>query len=530
MALLCLFAAGLWGVYLKFSFVGFMADPIWYLEPARNFARGWGLVSRLMLPAQVAGFPEGFHPPVGYLHHGPVAPLLIGLGYKIFGFKDCVPLAITFSLTLLTGLILYRLARDVSGEACALLSAIFFWSSYLIMEGNYGSLTDAPFILFITAAFLFLWKSGGARSPLSWLSAAGFTLGLASCTRLAGQTYWPSFILAVLWLHRDFRALSAFLGALIIPLIPLSLYNHQAAGVYFYSPGFYILNWSPSFPGFRSSTSYMNITTLQALLSYPMDFAQKIVTGPAYAVNRFLESAHAPYFTALVFLGLLADYGTHRAAEKFRKLALMIIVPVFAFNAVISYGAVHYLNPLWPIFSVVGALFLEKFIRDNSKVLRPWAALGVPICALLFLSPAALQIKDLWKTRAQRQALYEDEGEMGKFAAESTGEREVIYTDANRAVCWRADRAAVALPATKEDAEKTFRHLPPDAILLTSLRIHSDDYDQSWREAFKTKTPVMGFAPCAEFSSGAIQAVLFRRPDNCKNRRIDAKLKASLRS
>lgn len=515
LGLLCIIAVGIWAVYLKSFFVGFMADPIWYLEPARNFARGWGLVSRLLVPAQVAEFPLGFHTPVAYLHHGPVAPLLIGLGYKLFGLVDWVPLAISFALTLLSGLALYRLAYKIAGEACSLLAAFFFWSSYFIMEGNYGALADPPFILLITAAFLFLWNSAGSKRRELWLGAAGLAVGLASCTRLAGQAYWVGFAVGVFWLHRSGRALAFFIGALILPLVPLALYNHGAAGIYFYSPGFYILNWSPSFPGFRSSTSYMSMTTLQAVRAYPRDFLQKAITGPAYAVNRLLENAANPYLMACVFFGLMTDFKAAPPAERFKRLVWIVAAPVFISNAVISYGAVHYLNPLLPVFSILAALFLRKFVADNGRWLKPWFWLGPLVFALLFVSPLALQIKDNWKTLPQRRALYHDQVEIGAFVRERTAPNEVIYTDSNRMVVWQADRAAISLPATRKDAEKTLGHLPADALLLTSQRIHSEDYDQSWRDAFYGKKPIMGFVPCAEIATSQIRALLYRRPGHC---------------
>jgi hypothetical protein len=87
----------LWGLYCAVLFVGVETDAVVYLEPARNFARGWGLVTRLLEVAQVAAYPAGFKLPALYLHHGPLAPLLIGLGYRIFGLADWVPFAFSFA-------------------------------------------------------------------------------------------------------------------------------------------------------------------------------------------------------------------------------------------------------------------------------------------------------------------------------------------------------------------------------------------------------------------------------------------------
>ncbi|MBI4376072.1 MAG: glycosyltransferase family 39 protein [Elusimicrobia bacterium] len=513
LAALALTAAALWAVDARFRFVGFDADPIWYLEPARNFGRGLGLVTRLMLPAQVAFFPEGFKPPVLFLHHGPLGPLLIGLAYKALGLADWVPLFVAFSMTLGTGVLLFLLGSAVGGRREALTAVALFWSAFMIIEGNYHALTDPPFIFFITAAALILWKGRAAWAKPYWYGVAGLALGLACCTRLAGQSYWPGFIWGAWWLSRDWRRVAFFLAGLALPMIGLSFYNHAAAGIWFYSPGFYVLNWSPSFPGFRSSTTYMGLTSFQAFLAYPLDFIQKALTGPLYAINRFVETSGDPYLMAVVVLSLLTRFTQPPSAEIFKSLVWILALPVFAFNAVISYGAVHYLDPLAPLFCLVASLFVWKFIDENVPWVKSRPALGLALFAFLFLSREALEIKDHWKSRPRREALYRDQQALGEFVRRHVGEDEIIYTDANRTVVWQGDRTAIALTATMEDAEKTFKHLPPDALLLTSLRIHSDDYDQAWRDAFYKEQPVMGFAPIERFSSPNVRALLLRRPE-----------------
>lgn len=499
LAVLCAAAVALWAAFFALTFAGWMSDPVWYLEPARAVYRGMGLVTRIMLPAQVAGFPQGFLPPVPFLHHGPVAPLLYGGAYLLLGFDDVTPYAVACFFTLLSGLTAYFLARRVAGQKEALTAAGLFFVHPIVLEANVMALTDAPFIFLIAAAFAALWQSQKDRR---WLLACGALLGLASSTRLAGQTYWPGFLFAVVWLHRDLKAAGLFAGALLVSLIPLLAYNHASAGVWLYSPGFYALNWSPSFPGFRSSTTYMNLTSAGALMAYPLDFAQKAVTGPLYAARRFLAESYAPWTMACVAFGLLA--AQTGPAERFRRLTLCVALPVMLANAVLSYGPVHYLDALFPMLLVLGALWLWSWPKRTAAFL-----------ILLTLGSTALWIKDEWKLRPERRRWWAFHEAVGEFARGATRPQEVIYTDSNRLLVWNGDRIAVALTATVEDARKTFAHLPPDALLLTSQRIDSPDYDDVWREAFYKGTEVFGFRPCRTLNVGDKKAILFRKKGAC---------------
>lgn len=510
----------LWAAYLRLSWAGFLGDPFWYLEPARNFASGQGLVTRMLYPAQVAHYPAGFTLPVPPLHHGPLSLLLIGAGYKLFGFSDWVPLAYAFSMTLITGLLAYRLGRRLGGERAGLSTAALFWTSFMVIEGNTSALTDPLFIVLVTASASLLWGSREAPKPERWLAAAGLALGLASCTRLAGQAYWLGFAAAAFWLHRSWRRLGVFLGGLALPLAGLAAYNYSIAGFFFYSPGFYLLVWCKTFPGFRSSTSYLDLTSGQALLAYPRDIAQKCLTGPLYAALRFLEASSAPWVSAVLAFGL-AGRPADRQAADFRVFALIIAIPMVLLNIMMSYGAVHYLQPVFPLLLAAASAWLWRFLDEQA----PWLkhpAIGLPVFALLFLSPLALASKDGWKARAHRLQVISDQAALGRFVAERTAPEDVVYTDDPQLVAWHARRGAISLGATMEDARKTLAHLPARAILLSSERIESEDYDEAWRRAFAERKAIMGFEPCADFKSETLTALLLRLPGDCRRTGYEA--------
>lgn len=509
---LVLFAVCVWALYLKVWFVGFFGDPVWYLEPARNFALGRGLVTRTLLTAQLADFPPGVTMPAPFLFHGPLSLIVIGLGYRLFGVVDWVPLAYSFSLMLATGLLVYRLGREIEGERAGLLGAGLYWTSALGLDRQAQSLADPLFTALVVSSFACLWESAKPRrSALRWLACSGLLLGLASCTRLAGQSYWLGFALGAWWLHgRSWRRAGALLLCAAPPLVVLAFYNQAAAGKWFYSPGFYLLYWSHSFPGGRAVTSFLSLTTPQALLQYPRDVFQKMLTGPFYAASRFIEDAKGPYAAALVFFGLLSDVGRGSAAGRFQALLWFLLIPVLAVNIAVSYGGVAYLQPLAPLMLLMAAICLGRFVERNRAAFPFWGWAAGPLLAFVLLSPLALEIKQAWKTKPARAALYGDQVLLGEFIKSRTRPDEVLYSDDPATVAWHGERSCVALTATLEDARKAFARLAPGALVVTSLRVGSEDYDEAWRKALHEKAPVLGFAAVEEFRSATVSAVLLR--------------------
>ncbi len=513
LAALAAACAALWALYLKGAFCGFSEDPVWYLEPARAFARGNGLVTRLLYPAQLAQFPEGVKLPVPPLHHGPLALYLLGFLYKVFGFHNWAPLGYGFGVLLLVGLVAYALGREAGGERAGLLAAALYWTQPMLFRASAEELTDPLFNLLVALGLWSLWRAQKGRT-LALSALSGLLLGLASATRLAGQAYWLAFFAACWYLLRNKRALAALTAGLAAALVPLAIYNHHAAGVWFYSPGIYLLLWSKTFPGFRSSTTFMDLSTGQALLVYPQDVIRKLITGALYAPNRFLEAAQDPYLAAAIAFALFSSFGDKKL-ERFRRFGWLVLLPVAAVNVVISYGAVHYLLPVFPLLAALAAAWIWRQV-DGAPWLHRRRWLQAVLGLWLLVSPAALTVKAQWKARPEKKAFFADLAAFGDFLKASTTPGEVIYSDKPADVVWYGDRAAVGLTATLADAGKAFARLAPDALVLTSSRVHSEDYDPAWGEAFDKDEAVLGFEPCGVFTGATFKAALYRRLGACK--------------
>lgn len=513
-----LFAAGgsvlLWGLYVKLGFAGFMGDPVWYVDAARNWAMTLSLVAKVAMPAQVSLMPSPAQMPTHLLLHGPLGPLLFGAAYWLFGVADWVPIALNAALTLATGLLIWRVGSELAGERVGVLAAALFWTNYEVLTGLTGALTDPPFILLVTASWAALWRSSREeRHAERWLFAAGLALAAASACRLAAQSYWAGFVLAAVWLHglRPKR-LGAFAGGLALGLIPLMLYSKKHLGVALYSPGYYALCWSPSFPGFRAAASYLPISSFEALARYPLDFLQKAVAGPLYASVRLLGESGGGWWLALAALSLCARHV--REIGRFRALAALVALPVFAFNAVFAYGGPHYLTPLFPPLAILAAIFLFRFLDENGLAAgRARRVVSVAVLAWLLLAPVALRVKDEAKAKAERARTWRDGAALAALVSRRVDGRGVVWTDSPHLVAWQADRPAIGLTATPEDGERVLEKLarPPELLLLTSNWLHNPDFDESWREAFREGRGAFGYDRCEPWKGEAMTALLCAR-------------------
>lgn len=507
LALLAAAACALWTAYLRLQFVGFSDDALYYLDPAMSFARGLGVVTKILYPAQIAAMRGDVALPAPFLWHGPLGPWAIGLVWRLLGFAAWAPLVYSFGLTLVTGLFAYALARDAANERAGLLAAGLYWTSTGVWDSNVGALTDPLFTALAAAAAWLLWRSRRGDAA-KWCALAGVVLGLASGARLAGQVYWLGFFGAAWALHRRGKALLALAGGLAAGLVPLLLYNWVCGRMLLLSPGFYLLQASRSFPGVSAQTSYYGASSLQTLLAYPRDVLQKAVTGPLYGATSLL--AHEGWLTVLMVAGLALRASTAEG-ERWRRLALWLCLPVFAANLVLANGGARYLQPLYPLALPLGASLLAERL---SAARRP--ALLAALLAWAFLSPAALLAKDAWKTRAARERAQADLAALGAWLAGRTSPRDVVYTDDPPNVAWHAGRPAVHLGFTLEDTRRTMQRVPAAGILLTTLRLHSSDYDEAFRAAYREKSEVLGFSPCARFEAPTVSAVLLEPKGACK--------------
>lgn len=509
------FSISLWAVYIGLSFRGFFHDPLWYMEPARNFAWGKGIVTNILYPAQAAQLAAGTGHPAPFLLHGPGSIMALGLCYKIFGVSSWTTIFYSYGLFLAVGLLVYRLAWKVGGETAGLLAAILYWVNAVVIERSLGALTDNLFTLLITAAFfaIFAGQDDGRRAL--WRAAgAGLLVGLASSTRLAGQSYWVGFLIVAAWSKpRTWRKPAAFLLGLAAALLPLAAYNLSASGKPLYSPGYYLLAWSQSFPGFRSSTSFLPLTSLDVLFQYPKDVAAKLLTGPLYAVNRLL-SCSAPYFMACAILALARRWPAAGPLHRLRAMTALLLVPVIAVNIVVSYGDVGYMAPLFPPLAVLASCWLISFYREVEPR-RFSRLLGLALFALFFISSAVLQINSQRKDRDYWRQLARDQEQLGRFLEERTRSTETFYSDDPASVAWHGGRFSIMLTASMADAYQLSKRYPADGLILTSARIESPDFDPAWEHAFRNGTPVFGFVACERFNGQKLKAVLYRSPERC---------------
>lgn len=213
-------------------------DAVEYLDVARRLAAGDGFM--LGVKAFHFGGTE-------VLHHGlaerpPLFPVLVA-GLFVLGFGSMAAQVMNAALTGLAVTLVALIGRQLFGREVGLLAAALTIASPLVSERMIWPMTEALAISLSLLATWLLMRTVD-RPAVSWLAAAGVTLGLAYLTRPTVLALIGALGLTVLALARDRRAairpLLAYAGGVAVSFVPISLYSIVNRGSLFYSGQTYL--------------------------------------------------------------------------------------------------------------------------------------------------------------------------------------------------------------------------------------------------------------------------------------------------
>ena len=133
---------------------------------------------------------------VVHWHHPPLVHMLVGLAFAVFGESEASARAVPIFFSLISVLLLWRLARRRLGPAGGLWAAAIF--TLMPLEVEYGKMAnyEAPVIALMLGALLAavrIREADGANGTTGTRLAVAALFG---CTAAAGFTDWPAFILA----------------------------------------------------------------------------------------------------------------------------------------------------------------------------------------------------------------------------------------------------------------------------------------------------------------------------------------------
>jgi 4-amino-4-deoxy-L-arabinose transferase-like glycosyltransferase len=299
----------------------------------------------------------------------PLFVWLEALSFSIFGLSDW---AAKFPAALLgfgVLLLVYTIARDLSGSAWVANLALFVLAStQYFLKYAMHAMTDVPFTFFFALAIWCYLKAWSQR-PQWWLGC-GAAIACCILTRsILGLLVVGVIGLHLLWLRRAqvLSTLQFWLGCCLALGVPLLWYVAQYQ---LYGPEFLVRHFAFTVENARSIQPAGNASWLLGLAQYPW----------------LLLKLYWPWWPCLLFGLAWAVKQTWRKAALAPSLLLLWVLCVVVPFSLIESKVLRYLLPAFPAFSILVAYTLDQWIpaaRRQTALVGASALLG-----LLFLGTA----------------------------------------------------------------------------------------------------------------------------------------------
>ena len=184
-----------------------------------------------LLPEETYYWNYSQHLDLGYLDHPPMVAWLIRLGTLVFGQTEFGVRAGALCCGAITSLFVYKLARNLCGEACALAALVlaqslpFFFLAGLLMT------PDAPLTAAWAASLYYLERALIAQHSQAWWRA-GTCLGLGMISKYSIALLAPATLTFMLWdpqSRRWWRQFEPYVAALLALAVfsPVIIWNAQ---------------------------------------------------------------------------------------------------------------------------------------------------------------------------------------------------------------------------------------------------------------------------------------------------------------
>ena len=266
-----------------------------------------GLVE--LLPEETYYWNYSQHLDLGYLDHPPMVAWLIRLGTMVFGQTEFGVRAGALCCGVITSVFIYRLARNLFGEACALAAVVlaqtlpFFFLAGLLMT------PDAPLTAAWAASLYYLERALIEQHPQAWWRA-GVCLGLGMISKYSIALLAPVALTFMLWDPKSrhwWRQSQPYTAALLALAVfsPVIIWNAQH-------------DWA----------------------SFAFQTSRRLAEAPQFALHKLIASALVlltPTGVLAIAVALLpgngGSNGVSDAARRRRWMALAILMPLSVFVA-----------------------------------------------------------------------------------------------------------------------------------------------------------------------------------------------------
>jgi len=461
--LIALIGVGAFGRFYTARFNGLVSTTAMEIGDIAQQAReGHGMSTKVIRPLALAyGQPnqEGVMPE---MLHAPLYPLLLSWLFKARGGGDASVAIFNGLMFLLTGWVLYAIARALWDKTVGLIVVIAYFVSIEAI-GQALTATGASVVgLLITTA---IWAAlrnrqavqgsrGDSQAPttrrlLIWPAIVGGIFGL---TYLAGLTSLlliiPLAVLATAGSRSRRKQVALIVVAALIVMVPWVVRNLQLSGTLLPPMAKYtLLTHTQTYPGesvFQQMPGQVP-SPIAFILSHPGDVLNKVGRGLTM-LYRGGPNTINPYLFPFFILGAFLFEADSLKRSLWRVVIAIIIVQVLSiclYGLEKELGGVGILLPI-VVCLAVGTL-IEALRRTESSRLAQ-VLVGVVILGLILfptVSSAVLGGKMPGNRSAAGLGLMRDQ----------LHEDAVIAADNPAAVAWYAHKQAVLLPATPSDLE-----------------------------------------------------------------------------
>jgi dolichol-phosphate mannosyltransferase len=340
-------------------------------------AVAYAFALRLVYAATVELMPEetyywnySRHLDIGYLDHPPMVAWLIRLGTSVFGQSEFGVRAGAICCGIITSIFLYRLTRNLFGEASALAALVLTQTLPFFFLSGFLMTPDAPLTAAWAATLYFLERALIAGRAGAWWGA-GFSLGIGFVCKYSIGLLVPATLIFMIWdpkSHRWWRRWEPYAAALLALAVfsPVILWNAQHAWASF------------------------EFQTLRRLGEAPRFALHKLIGAALVLITPIGVLAVAAALSSPDMLGTGSDGG---ASRRKRLLSVVTILPLAVF-AIFSLR--HEVKLDWTGAPWVGALpmIAVGMVATAAPLsgLRAWirAAWGPTLLSLLLFYGAGL--------------------------------------------------------------------------------------------------------------------------------------------
>ena len=475
--LLIIFSFLLWLLSVKLLFPPYLtfSDSAKFADIARN------LVISNELGAKFAPFDTTFLNVNGLfpISTPPLFPILISVGFRIFGLYDLV--VILMSGIFYTGgsLALYYIGKKYFGQLVGFFASLVFILDLNLL--NYASIgaSESLFIFEILLSILLFSQKKKLFNLFGFL-----TLIAMYFTRQSAILY--IFGLSLFYILLNFQKIKDIVKTLSIFVFGYILFeifaNKYANGLIIYSPLFSFFNGANNFsPTIASTTSLRGGEVSIGLSLKPL--LSKIFYN-LYNYYKLLPDIISPYLGGLFLISLFRT-GNNRDQKIFRIISVFLILVTFLSAAAVL-PLFRYIHPAIPFIYLLGiemlVWVLRKISTDEKKV---WVSSLLLVCFFIVgqtLGKVFLDSRFIKNhTNAGKPPVYVS---LSRVLKENTQAGNLIITNLDTWGTWYGERKTIWFPIIPKQLESGLENI--DAIYLTSYKMDDENYfmGDAWRQAF----------------------------------------------